>query len=235
MFRRPRPTHDVEVIATTPLTSTLTRITLAGPTLAELGIEHPTQWVKLAIPEGPSRAYTIRHHRPADREVDIDVVLHGNGPAARWASVARPGDRARIAGPRGRRPDFDGATRLLLAADESALPAALTILDQLPATVSVFAWFEVAESTDALPLATRAELTTTWLPRGGTHPKGRLLTDALLTTDIPADPAGSAAWIAGEATAVATVRRHLLTDRALPRDRVHAKGYWKHGEADHKG
>ncbi|MGV9265993.1 siderophore-interacting protein [Kitasatospora sp. NPDC003701] len=232
MFRRSRPTHDVEVIATAPLTSTLLRITLGGPTLSRLGIEHPTQWVKLAIPEGPSRAYTVRHHRPAACEVDIDVVLHGNGPAARWASVARPGDRARIAGPRGRRPDVDGAGRLLLAADESALPAALTILDQLPTTVSVFAWFEIAEDGDALPLATRAELTTHWLPRGGSHPKGRLLTDALLATDVPAD---SAAWIAGEATAVGTVRRHLLTDRALPRDRVHAKGYWKHGEADHQG
>ncbi|MFE2721850.1 siderophore-interacting protein [Kitasatospora sp. NPDC059327] len=243
MFRRPRPTHDVEVIATTPLTSTLTRITLAGPTLSELGIEHPTQWVKLTIPEGASRAYTIRHHRPAEREVDIDVVLHGNGPAARWASVARPGDRARLAGPRGRRPDFGDAADLLLAADESALPAALTVLDGLPATVRVFAYFEVATAADALPLASRAGLTTAWLPRDeprddprgsrrdDPRPKGRLLADTLLAADVPA---GAAAWIAGEATAVATVRRHLLTDRALPRDRVHAKGYWKHGEADHK-
>ncbi|WP_406206231.1 siderophore-interacting protein [Kitasatospora sp. NBC_01560] len=166
MFRRPRPTHDVEVTAVAPLTSALARITLSGPTLADLGCEHPTQWVKLAIPEGPSRAYTIRHHRPAEREVDIDMVLHGSGPLARWASVARPGDRARLGGPRGRRPDVDGAAHVLLAAD---VP---------PATV---------------------------------------------------------VWLAGESTAVATVRRHLLTDPALPREHVHAKGYWKHGEADHKG
>ncbi|WP_380280985.1 SIP domain-containing protein [Kitasatospora purpeofusca] len=31
------------------------------------------------------------------------------------------------------------------------------------------------------------------------------------------------------------VRRHLLAEWALPRERVHSKGYWKHGEADHKG
>ncbi|MER6395312.1 siderophore-interacting protein [Kitasatospora sp. NPDC001603] len=242
MFRRPRPAHDVEVIATTPLTSTLTRITFSGPTLPDLGIEHPTQWVKLAIPEGPSRAYTIRRHRPAEREVDIDIVLHGNGPLARWASIARPGDRAVLAGPRGRRPDLDGVTRLLLAADESALPAALTILDQLPSTVRAFAYFEIATGADALPLGTAAELTTTWLPRDGAHPKGRLLTDAVLAADVltgpdPAAPAGttgSAAWIAGEAVAVGTLRRHLLGDLGLPRDRVHAKGYWKHGEANHR-
>ncbi|MFD0274336.1 siderophore-interacting protein [Kitasatospora sp. NPDC127111] len=237
MFRRPRPTYDVEVGAVTPLTSTLLRLTFSGPGLADLTIEHPTQWVKLAIPEGSSRAYTIRHHRPAAREVDIDVVLHGNGPLARWAAAARPGDRARLAGPRGRHPDFDGAAHVLLAADESALPAALTILEQLGPTTEVSAYFEIATPEDTVPLPDRPGITTSWLARStgpGSfgHPKGVLLTDTLLATDIPP---GTVAWLAGEATAVATLRRHLLSDWSLPREHVHAKGYWKHGEADHKG
>ncbi|MEU6234723.1 siderophore-interacting protein [Kitasatospora sp. NPDC047058] len=237
MFKRPRPTYDVTVGAVTPLTSTLLRITFTGPDLAGLVIEHPTQWVKLAIPEGASRAYTIRHHRPADHETDIDIVLHGNGPLARWAATARPGDRARLAGPRGRHPDFDGAAHVLLAADESALPAALTILEQLRPDVEVSAYFEIATADDTLPLPDRPGITATWLPRStgpGTygHPKGCLLTETLLATDIPP---GTIAWLAGESTGIATVRRHLLTDWSLPRDHVHAKGYWKHGEADHKG
>ncbi|MFJ3792602.1 siderophore-interacting protein [Kitasatospora sp. NPDC090091] len=233
MFKRPRPTFDVEVTAVSPLTSTLLRLTLAGPKLADLAIEHPTQWVKLATPDGASRAYTIRRHRPAEGEVDIDFVLHGNGPAARWAARARPGEPIRLAGPRGRRPAFDGATHILLAADESALPAAFTILEQLPPGVRVSAYFEVAEPADTLPVDTAAELTTTWLPRAGTaHPKGGLLADAVRAVDIPG---GTHAWLAGEAGAVAAVRRHLLTDWALPREHVQAKGYWKHGEADHKG
>ncbi|AUY49097.1 siderophore-interacting protein [Streptomyces sp. CB01881] len=232
MFKRPRPVHDVEVTAVTPLTSTLTRITFTGPGLSGLEIEHPTQWVKLAIPSGPSRAYTIRHHRPGEYEVDIDLVLHGNGPLARWAADARPGDRARLAGPRGRRPSFDGAAHVLLAADESALPAALTVLEGLPADVEVSAYFEIAGPADTLPLPARTGLTAAWLPRTPAHPKGHRLTETLLATDVPP---GTTAWLAGESGAVATVRRHLLTDWALPRDRVHAKGYWKHGEADHKG
>lgn len=100
MFRRPRPTHDVQVVAVTPLTPALLRLTLAGPTLDTLTVEHPTQWVKLATPDGHSRAYTIRHHRPAERETDIDIVLHGNGPLSRWAASARTGDQARIMRPR---------------------------------------------------------------------------------------------------------------------------------------
>ncbi|MFE7559363.1 siderophore-interacting protein [Kitasatospora sp. NPDC057500] len=232
MFRRPRPTFDVQVVAVTPLTPALVRLTFTGPTLDALAIEHPTQWVKLEIPEGHSRAYTIRHHRPAEREVDIDVVLHGNGPVSRWSEVARPGDAARLAGPRGRRPSFEGAGHALLAADESALPAALSILDDLPPAVPASLFVEVGDATGAgLPLPDRAGLTVHWLTRHPDLPKGGTLADALLATDVPD---GTTAWLAGEAHAVATVRRHLLTDWALPRERVHSKGYWKHGEADHK-
>ncbi|MFD5082308.1 siderophore-interacting protein [Kitasatospora sp. NPDC058201] len=232
MLNRTRPTYDVRVAAVTPLTSALTRITFTGPTLSDLPIEHPTQWVKLAIPEGHSRAYTIRHHRPADREVDIDLVLHDNGPLARWAAVARPGDRAQLAGPRGRRPSFEGAEHVLLAADESALPAALTIVEDLPPGIPVSLFVEIGDPGNDLPLPARPGLTGHWLVRRPEQTKGSLLADTLLATDIPA---GTAAWLAGEAHAVAVVRRHLLTDWSLPRERVHSKGYWKHGESDHKG
>ncbi|MFF2042576.1 siderophore-interacting protein [Kitasatospora sp. NPDC058170] len=232
MFRRPRPTHDVRVTAVAPLTSTLVRLTLNGPTLADLGIEHPTQWVKLAIPEGHSRAYTIRHHRPGQGEVDIDIVLHGNGPVSRWAATARPGDAARLAGPRGRFQPLDSAAHLLLAADESALPAALTILDRLHPSVRVSAYFEIADAADALPLSTRADLTTSWLPRPTGHPKGHLLSAALLDARLPSS---ASAWLAGEASSVTAIRRHLLTDLGYPREHVQAKGYWKQGESDHKG
>ncbi|MFI9327045.1 siderophore-interacting protein [Kitasatospora sp. NPDC052868] len=232
MFRRPRPTHDVRVTAVTPLTSNLVRLTLFGPTLTDLGIEHPTQWVKLAVPDGHSRAYTIRHHRPVHAEADIDVVLHGNGPVSRWAAVARPGDSARLGGPRGRFQALDGAAHVVLAADESALPAALTILDRLPSSVRVSAFFEVADATDTLRLDTRADLTINWLPRPVGHPKGRLLTAALLGADLPSS---ASAWLAGEASSVTAIRRHLLTDRGYSGEDVQAKGYWKLGESDHKG
>ncbi|MFD0349874.1 siderophore-interacting protein [Kitasatospora aburaviensis] len=145
--------------------------------------------------------------------MDIDVVLHGNGPAARWAARTRPGEPVRLAGPRGRRPTFDGAAHILLAADESALPAAFTILEQLPPGIRVSAYFEVSEPADTLPVDTAAELTTTWLPRSGAHPKGELLADTVRAVDVPD---GTHAWLAGEAGSVAAVRRHLLTDWALP-------------------
>ncbi|MEW2145235.1 siderophore-interacting protein [Micromonospora vinacea] len=81
------------------------------------------------------RSYTIREHRPADAQVDIDFVSHGDtGPASRWAALAGPGGRVLLLGPAV--PDNrsvclrppDGTDLVLLAADETALPAVEGIL-----------------------------------------------------------------------------------------------------------
>ena len=49
------------------------------------------------------RTYTTRAVRPLLREVDVDMVLHGDGgPASRFAGSAAPGDVAALLGP-GRR------------------------------------------------------------------------------------------------------------------------------------
>lgn len=96
--------------------------------------------------------------------------------------------------------------------------------------VTLFA--EVGDATGTtLPLPARAGLTTHWLVRPQDRAKGRTLTDTLLATDIPP---GTTAWLAGESQAVAAVRRHLLNDWTLPRERFHGKGYWKLGEVNHK-
>jgi NADPH-dependent ferric siderophore reductase len=91
------------------------------------------------------RTYTVRAARPERAELDVDVVLHGvddghAGPAASWAAAAAPGDRIVLLGP-----DRPGAGRpwgvewapppaartLLLAGDETAVPAVCAILESL--------------------------------------------------------------------------------------------------------
>ena len=47
------------------------------------------------------RRYTIRRSDPVSGTLDIEVVLHGTGPFARWASHAAVGDRIEGIGPRG--------------------------------------------------------------------------------------------------------------------------------------
>lgn len=128
----------------------------------------------------PIRTYTVRAIRTSAREVDIDFVLHVNddgssGPAAAWAMSAQPGDELVIIGPdrRAEQPgggiDFTpGSARdLLLAGDETAVPAMCAILESLPETFHGEAYLEVPTAADVLDVASRSSVRIHWLPRDG--------------------------------------------------------------------
>ncbi|MFC4019896.1 siderophore-interacting protein [Micromonospora sp. GCM10011542] len=183
------------------------------------------------------RSYTIRQQRPAAAEVDIDFVAHGDtGPASRWAGRATPGDRVLLLGPAVHdnrsvcfRPP-DGTDLVLLAADETALPAAAGILAWLPAGTRVRAWIEVPDAADITELPTAADAEISWIVRGSTSPGSDLLVDAVRAARLPA--ATPYAWIAGEAGAVRALRRHLVGERGIDRRRVTFGGYWRRGVSE---
>ncbi|CAH1041824.1 siderophore-interacting protein [Halomonas sp. TD01] len=144
-----------------------------------------------------ARTYTIRALRSEQAEVDVEFVLHGdNGPASRWAMRARTGDRLVMAAPvanaEGPKQGYEwkppkDVRRILIIADETALPAAagiLEALDDLPLIANVEALFEVPRSDDVQPLPQVAKLR--WLARDGEpHSKhGELLLRALRDIDL---------------------------------------------------
>ncbi|MFG2103710.1 siderophore-interacting protein [Micromonospora echinaurantiaca] len=162
------------------------RIKLAFPLAGENGVRLPdgedwyAQW--RALPEerrNPIRTYTVRAVRPLLSEVDVDLVLHGDGgPATRWARRARPGDEIAILGPDAGYPGDHGGvefrppstSHLLLAGDETAAPAICAILERLPVDTRGRALLEVPEPADALPVAAPPGVEVAWLPRGhGAH------------------------------------------------------------------
>lgn len=143
------------------------------------------------------RTYTIRALRAEQAEVDVEFVLHGDsGPASRWATAARPGDRlamvAPLAGAPGPHLGFEwkppkGVRRILIIADETAVPAAAGILEalkELPTHPRVEALLEVPCRADAQPLPGAAHLR--WLARD-TAPDshhGELLLKAVRDIDL---------------------------------------------------
>lgn len=198
------------------------------------------------------RAYTIRAHRPEPAEVDVDFALHGTapgdppeaaGPASRWAAAARPGDRVVLLGPAladnrsvGFRPPPD-AERVLIVADETALPAVGGILEWLPATARVTAFIEVPHPQDVQHLACAGEAEISWLVRDTTEGSpvgGSLVAGSLLSAVRAARlPEGAPyAWIAGEAGMVRAVRRHLVRERGIDRRSVFFSGYWRRGASE---
>ncbi|WP_136068687.1 siderophore-interacting protein [Modicisalibacter radicis] len=170
--------------------------------LFEIAKLHEHDWYGAfrALPDAqrpPMRTYTIRELRPARAEVDVEFVLHGdNGPASRWAMQARPGDRlamtAPAAGTDAAAVGFEwkpprSVRRVLIVADETALPAAAGILEELAARSDrprVEALVEVPKGGDEQALAPGAQVR--WLPRdaapGCTH--GERLLNAVRELDL---------------------------------------------------
>ncbi|MFK4182788.1 siderophore-interacting protein [Streptomyces sparsogenes] len=161
------------------------------------------------------------------------------GPASRWAARARPGDRALVLGPTA--PDNGGVDFrpppttdwVLIAADETALPAVAGILAWLPAGTRAKVWIEVQHAEDRQQLPTDADAEIVWLLRDGAdpdQPRSALLLDGVRTATLPEGT--PYAWIAGEAGTVRALRRHLVRERGFDRKAITFTGYWRLGATD---
>ena len=177
------------------------------------------------------RTYTIRNHRPGESEVDIDFALHGTpGPASRWAVVARPGDHAVLYGPAASYLPPEDNRWSLIAGDESALPAIGAILEHRPADAVARVLVEVPDERDSQPFECAADADVTWLiRRGAPAERSRLLPNAVRAMTLPARPY---VWLAGEASIVTSIRRHLVHERGIDRTAVTFTGYWRHGRTE---
>ncbi|MFJ4157614.1 siderophore-interacting protein [Pseudomonas sp. NPDC089752] len=217
----------------------------------------------------PMRTYTIRALRPEALEVDVDFVLHGvNGPASAWATQAKVGDPLQMLAPNlahaGDPGGYEwkppqGVRNVLLAGDETALPAIAGILEQLAdeqPDLAVEAFVEVPLESDCLALRHSPATRLHWLPRdtlqcahgqamqhavrelaslpqGQAAPGGRLeevdIEKRILWDRSSSTRSEFYAWVAGESAAVMDIRRHLIKERRLQRECLTLMGYWRAG------
>ncbi|MDQ0895504.1 siderophore-interacting protein [Agromyces ramosus] len=224
----------------------------------------------------PIRTYTIRGARPEFGELVVDFVAHGDsGPASRWIAAARVGDPMLLVAPDATSEEPSGgwewnpgaARTLLIAGDETAVPAMSVILEQLPADARGAVFLEVPDAADALELVAPDGVEVRWLAREpGSEAYGAslveavtgwadawaasnaasnallaaadaelpALTDEELVWEVPEARAddGLYAWLAGEASAITTLRRHLVKELGIDRRQVAFMGYWKLGRAE---
>ena len=203
---------DAEVATVTRLSESFVRLTLTGPDLEDFADNGLDQRFKLVLPDdhgsydalprdpdwyptwrrlpddrrNPIRTYTVREVRPANREVDVDVVLHGDGgPASRFAKRARVGDRLVVLGPNRRYDDVHGGLEFrppaghvgptLLVGDATAVPAVLSVLAGLPADAFGEVVLEVPSAGDlevGAGVAVPPGFRVTWLVRQVAAPSG---------------------------------------------------------------
>lgn len=241
-----RVTHEIkrrrlEVLRVVDITPRMRRITLGGEQLAgfaslgsddhikllfaqnaaeQAALDSPTFSVKGEGPQPAMRDYTPRRVDLSSGELDIDFVLHGDGPASTWAEQAKPGQHLHIAGPRGSMIVPDIFDSYLLVGDETALPAIARRLEELPAGRKVLAVIEIADEHEQQALDSAADVEVIWVVRGRDD-----LLGAVRELQVPQ---GSLyAWVATETKLSRQVRRVLLDEHTLNDEFVKAVGYWR--------
>jgi NADPH-dependent ferric siderophore reductase len=291
--------YAVSVAGVRRLSPSFVRVTLTGDDLDEIADNGFDQRVKLLLPapdggfahlgsgaswyadwrrlpdahRPPIRTYTVRAVRPESRELDLDMVLHGDtGPASRFAAGAAPGDRAMLLGPNSRfegrhgglefRPPAGHVGPTLLAGDETAVPALLSILSALPDDAYGEAVLEVPDAGDIADASAPCGVRVTWLVRGehesglpdavrgavarlgpvggptavpvAPEPEPPAAVDEEPLWDVPEDSAaaGLYAWLAGESSVITGLRRYLVRDLGVDRRGVAFMGYWRRGRAE---
>ena len=231
MLAEPR-TWQLEVAAVQDLTPRMRRVQLTSPDLDRFDYL-PGQDMALTFRRGDAppvrRRYTIRHYDRDQRIVDLDFVLHGDGPGMRWAQAARPGDAIEVVGPRGKITLVPDAGWHLFAGDATAVPGALAMMEALPADVPTLAFLQVDDRAERQSVAADRRDLITWAyephaPNGDTG-----LAAALAGAALPS--IRGHAYLAGEVALVSALKATLVS-RGWAMDDISAKAYWNRGRAN---
>lgn len=173
------------------------------------------------------RNYTIREHRPEAGEIDIDFVVHGeSGVAGPWAAGMPVGAQVGMID-QGCGFTQPQAQQVLLVGEESAMPAVLGILRDLPRTARGLALIELPDAADQQPALAPEGVQVRWLIREpGAQPGQLALTAVRALTAL--DP-GTRCFAAGESALATGARRHLVGSLGVAKSQVTFCGYWKVG------
>ncbi|WP_226621814.1 siderophore-interacting protein [Alloyangia pacifica] len=150
----------------------------------------------------------------------FDIFEHEGGRTTDWARRAVPGETVGVMGPGGG--DFPEATHLLLAGDETALPAIRRILEHAPANARGTVILETASEQDRPALTVPEGIELRWLSRGDA---GGLAAALEEITDIED---GQFVWVAAE-KAIARTAKARFKALGLPRERGYFSAYWIKG------
>ncbi len=180
-------------------------------------------------PLGESRTETVVEHSVDEGWIDLDVLVHASlgasaGLIGPWAASAPLGSPAVMMGPKGSVVLSGAPGEVVLAGDDSALPAIRRYLRMLGPSI-----------TGHLLLETRLDLPALGIePPSGARVSilspepdpSTALAEALRALPAPTDPLERFVFACGEQSLVAPARA-LLATWGIDIERAVVKGYWK--------
>lgn len=182
-------------------------------------------------PRPVSRTYTVRSFDAERGRLELDFVLHGTGVASTWARGCEVGDRVHIAGPKMSLLHPQGADWLLIAGDDTAIPAIARWVEELPEGTPAEVFIEVGGPGDEQEIEAREGVSITWVHRGPV-PAGTTTHLADAVRAVPWREGAPFAWVAGETLSIKPIRRWLREERGLSPERVEVTGYWRRTEVE---
>ncbi len=247
--RKPRrQMHQVTATNIEQVTPRVRRITFSAATLADFTAPTPGAHIKLFFGTNPNqpiddpkklrsqmRTYTPRYFNPETKELAVEFELHGDGLASTWAAQAKVGDPLTLAGPGGGMDIPDTFRNIVMLVDESAIPAAGTVLEALPSSCIPTVICEVENLQEQRSFSSTVQVTPTWLSRQEQNVgSGKLLENYL--PKILADVENfddTFWWVACEANTMRRMRSQLLQHQKIDKSKLVTRGYWKLGTSNH--
>ncbi len=173
-------------------------------------------------PHRELRDYTPRRFDAEAGELDLDFVRHGEGPAALWAEAATPGAELHVVGPKSSLVLPDGVDWLILAGDETALPAIGRYLDERPGPQRVQVVVEIRDPAARQTLLLRDDDTLRWVDT----PPASASRLATAVRELEWWDGSAYIWAAAESSMLMPLRRWAAKDRKLAKTHINITGYW---------
>lgn len=189
------------------------------------GIEWPPSAMRVA------RDYTPTRFDPVAGELDLEFVLHGHGPAATWAREAKPGRTLHLVGPKMTTALPADLDWIVLAGDETALPAMTRFARERPSSARAIIVVVIEHDSAKTPIELTSDDEIHWVV--GDPTDGAALTAAV--ESVLPDSGTGYAWAAGESRALLPLRRLLKNAPCLGKSNINVTGYWVHSEPEPEG
>lgn len=186
--------------------------------------------VRVEVVEGADRTETIVAHSVEEGWIDLDILVHEGGGAAvgvigSWAAGAPLGSPAVMHGPKGSVVLTGAPGEVVLAGDDSALPAVRRYLGMLGSSITGHLLLETVFDPAALGIVPPPGLRVSILRADPSAPSAALA-EALGALPPPTDPLERFVFACGEQSLVAPARA-TLSSWGIDVERAVVKGYWR--------
>jgi len=194
--------------------------------------------LKLRIPDvtrPKMRTYTARSYDSNNQTLDIDFAIHQPaGAATSWALNVKVGDNIELKGPGTLKIDTSVGDWYLFAADMSALPAAISVIETLPPSAKGYAFLEISDELDKQEFSAPTGIEIKWLVHPNPKEKSSQQLNAIKAIKMLEGTPNI--FVAGELSTIREIKQFINEQERFKDAFTYISSYWKIGlkEEEHK-